>query len=235
MINDKRSIHPQYDYFKKSPWIRWYRPFIHFWTYFQFLYGGRCKLLDIGCGIGESVRQGRLIGINAFGIDISIPTLKKADKSVKSFCVIADAQRLPFRNEVFDVISAFDLLEHLPNPEFCINDVYRILKKSGCLIFTTPSKVGLSLDPTHVNEKDPYEWQRIFRFYGFKDKIFYVPAFILLFWGLRFKFLYKVLKYIIKFEALTKILFFIEEPLRYMAGIYYGKINTRLYGLAIKR
>jgi len=40
--------------------------------------------------------------------------------------LIADATKLPFRNETFDVVTALDLIEHLEHPEKFVSEVYRV-------------------------------------------------------------------------------------------------------------
>ena len=42
--------------------------------------------------------------------------------------IVGDATRLPFRNESIDVITSFDLVEHLINPDDFLEESFRILK-----------------------------------------------------------------------------------------------------------
>ncbi|GBF09810.1 hypothetical protein apy_15350 [Aeropyrum pernix] len=74
------------------------------------------SLLDSGCGIGELIAQALDIGATAVGIDISYPTLLRSHEKVRGLLVCVDAHQLPFRDSAFDVITAFDMVEHLRKP-----------------------------------------------------------------------------------------------------------------------
>lgn len=64
-----------------------------------------CKsLVDVGCGHNEFAGQMRDAGIFAVGVDFACPD---AD-------VVADAVDLPFTDDEFDLVTAFDVLEHIP-------------------------------------------------------------------------------------------------------------------------
>lgn len=61
------------------------------------------SLLDVGCGDNSFCHWARSIGIDAIGVDLAHP---KADAH-------AAAHELPFEDESFDWLTAFDVLEHL--------------------------------------------------------------------------------------------------------------------------
>jgi len=62
---------------------------------------------------------------------------------------VGDAEKLPFPNEYFDVVLCIETLEHLMEPPKAANEIKRVLKPSGKIILTTPSKhaVFLSYNP----------------------------------------------------------------------------------------
>lgn len=43
--------------------------------------------------------------------------------------IIGNATRLPFRNEIWDIITSFDLIEHLINSDDFLAEVFRVLKR----------------------------------------------------------------------------------------------------------
>jgi SAM-dependent methyltransferase len=112
------------------------------------------KTLDIGCG--KSPKNPFSMD-EVYGIDIYEDIEKKvfrADLAVES---------IPFPDEFFDGVSAFDFIEHMPRviymPErrFCfvelMNEVYRVLKTGGTFLSFTPAFPASAAwrDPTHVN------------------------------------------------------------------------------------
>lgn len=209
--------------------MRWRRPYTHYIRYFQLkLKKESLLLLDVGCGVGELITQSLDLGVEAVGVDISRPTLLRSLNSVKSFSTNADAHFLPFRDSIFDVVCAFDLVEHLGKPEDFLKEAYRVLKNHGILVITTPSKKGKSIDFTHINEKKPNEWKNLLENLGFKTRLYYVPCLICLYIS---NFL-KINAYHLQLKA--KNIIVLEEPFRKILGIYFGKLKTRLYIMAQK-
>jgi SAM-dependent methyltransferase len=51
--------------------------------------------------------------------------------------VRGDAHALPFRDAAFDVVLCTEVLEHLPEPQRAIHDIFRVLKPGGQLLLTT--------------------------------------------------------------------------------------------------
>src|ERR1035437_2285963 len=51
--------------------------------------------------------------------------------------VVGDIRNLPFKDNSFSVIICTEVLEHVPEPEKAINELYRVLTKSGKLVLTT--------------------------------------------------------------------------------------------------
>lgn len=98
------------------------------------------KVLEIGCGSGELSKYLK----NYTGIDIS-------PKSSKF--IIGDAQKLPIKNDKFDLILLLDLLEHT-NDKLVMEEVYRVLKPEGCVIITVPGFMFLwsqhDIDNHHI-------------------------------------------------------------------------------------
>ncbi len=66
--------------------------------------------------------------------------------------VVADANRtLPFRNDSFDIVGAYDVLEHVDDLVRVVEEVHRVLRPGGVLQVTTPhfSSANAYTDPTH--------------------------------------------------------------------------------------
>jgi ubiquinone/menaquinone biosynthesis C-methylase UbiE len=106
------------------------------------------NFLDIGCGKGNLVFELSKIGKECVGLDISKADItcsaRKARKTKVHF-VLADATRLPFRNDAFKVITAIDVIEHLSNYEEFICECKRVLKNDGLIYIHTPNRLQTNL------------------------------------------------------------------------------------------
>ncbi len=77
--------------------------------------------------------------------------------------IIADATKIPLKNNSVDSVVCFQLLEHLPNPQKAIDEIYRILKPNGVCLLTTHMATVL--------HGEPYDYFR-FTKYGLRDVLF---------------------------------------------------------------
>lgn len=106
------------------------------------------SLLDVGCGYNEFVKQVRESGITSTGVDFACPG---AD-------IIAEAQNLPFSDKQFDVLTAFDVLEHLlpSDVDIVLKEFVRVSERFIFSISYSPSAYkwqGETLHPTVMPEK----------------------------------------------------------------------------------
>jgi 2-polyprenyl-3-methyl-5-hydroxy-6-metoxy-1,4-benzoquinol methylase len=183
------------------------------------------KMLDVGCGQGYYVRDAIEEGIDAYGIDISTHAFENALAEVKDRITFGSIIEIPFGDEEFDVMTAFDVIEHI-QPKDTLNmvkEIRRVLKPGGIIIITTPNSNfgGWVFDLTHINVRPPRFWKLVFEQHNLQVKMFYLPSF---------------LKYYIKnhIPLPDSIEFLVEEPFRYMLGRYYARKNARLY-LVVKK
>lgn len=94
------------------------------------------KLLDVGCATGFFLDVSLTKGYETFGVELSKEAIKKSNKKHNIFNgTLEDAK---FQDSFFDVVTMFDIIEHVLNPDETIKEVYRILKRSGLLVLTTP-------------------------------------------------------------------------------------------------
>lgn len=87
--------------------------------------------LDVGCGIGRLVTWLRRFGIDAKGVDISKVAIDLADKSTKPHLLVGDVVNLPFKDDQFDVVVTYDILERIERPKIkrAIEETIRVSKK----------------------------------------------------------------------------------------------------------
>lgn len=99
-------------------------------------------ILDIGCGTGISTRQlansGTTIGCDPDAIMIAAAKKHRDHRKIKY--VIASAERLPFPQETFDVVTAFTSF-HWFNNKKSLTEIKRILKPGG--MFVIVNKTGV--------------------------------------------------------------------------------------------
>lgn len=106
------------------------------------------KVLDIGIASGRFVREFCKGGAEVFGIDISPIIIEDVDAYLQSLNLSAklfegDAEYLPFKDNMFDVVNCQEVIIHLPNQERGLSEMKRVLKPGGCLIVDITNKLGL--------------------------------------------------------------------------------------------
>ena len=96
-------------------------------------------MLEIGCGIGGLIAElRRFAHLRVTASDISLEGLRFARSRFPDIEFIQlDAAAMPFRSQ-FDVIGAFDVLEHLDADERAMTGVHQALRANGLFIVTVP-------------------------------------------------------------------------------------------------
>jgi SAM-dependent methyltransferase len=97
--------------------------------------GGR--LLDIGAAYGFAVAEAQKIGWNATGLEISTDAARYAANVTNGKMAVGNSLATPFASASFDVVTLWDVLEHLSDPHQAISEMSRLLRPGGQLIFTT--------------------------------------------------------------------------------------------------
>ena len=99
--------------------------------------GNGLSVLDVGCGdgaIGEPLREmGNMV------ISVELPKIVKlAQSRLVPLLVAGDAEHLAFASKSFDVVIASEVVEHLWDPISFFNEAYRVLRRNGYLVISTP-------------------------------------------------------------------------------------------------
>src|SRR3989344_5522001 len=97
------------------------------------------KVLDLGCGTGELIIE-RVSAVNKpeiYAVDIDRIHFKEIKKlGIK--VIITDLEKgLPYKNNYFDIISANQIIEHLVNVDYFMEEIHRVLKPNGYVILST--------------------------------------------------------------------------------------------------
>jgi len=157
------------------------------------------KILDVGCVGGDlrlhyarplsSLHQRiKQIHQDAIGLDINIDGLKRMKQTdPKSSLICADACYFPFKDELFDTVVAGEIIEHIDNVGFFLDEIYRVLKRGGILLGDTPNawdlkciidllrgkRETITQGTTHVHVFDKYSLELALLQHGFQAKIVY--------------------------------------------------------------
>lgn len=106
----------------------------------------RIKLLDLGCGTGDSYDKFSRIfaGMRWIGLDI-LDSAEVAQRSIKKlpFCSY-DGIRVPLANDSIDIVYSRQVFEHVRYPERVIGEIHRILRRDGLFVGSTSH-----LEPFH--------------------------------------------------------------------------------------
>lgn len=85
----------------------------------------------------------------------------------KSPDIQADAAKIPFPNNTFDVIFCGELLEHIENPTNVLNEIHRILKPNGNVLITVPFLFRIHGDPDDFGRYTDRYWSATLSRIGF--------------------------------------------------------------------
>jgi ubiquinone/menaquinone biosynthesis C-methylase UbiE len=95
-------------------------------------------ILDIGCGVGSIFdtlgKYGRVVGADVSEVALSYCRQRGMKDLVKS-----SAEKLEVEDESFDLVTAFDILEHLDDDGQGLSEMYRVCKKGGYALITVPA------------------------------------------------------------------------------------------------
>lgn len=108
----------------------------------RFLTNG--KLLDIGCGFGFFLNTARKFKWQVTGVELSKPAVQYAQNFYKLDVFNGEVENANYANHTFNVITFWDVLEHVPNPATFLNYVQQILKKDGLIAFSIPNISSLA-------------------------------------------------------------------------------------------
>lgn len=105
--------------------------------------GKKLKILDIGGGFRDRKMMLETLG------EVTTLDIKQGD----GVNVIGNAHNLPFKDQSFDLIALFMVLEHLEDPIKALSEISRVLKPKGILLLTT-----VQYWHTHPCPKDFYRF-----------------------------------------------------------------------------
>jgi|SRR3989338_953182 len=138
------------------------------------------KILDIGCGTGDTLILLQELGWEAYGIEIDNNAVKTARKRGLTRVQLGTHKDIfKFPDNYFDSIRLYHVIEHLDDPLTCLELIHKKLKRDGELILGTPNyssltskifgKYWYNLDiPRHEFVFSPRNLQELVKKSGFK-------------------------------------------------------------------
>jgi SAM-dependent methyltransferase len=101
-------------------------------------YKSKGALLDVGCALGYFVELARQCGFDAYGLDPSSYAVKEARQLVGNPRITEGTiSSVAYPDKSFDVITLFDVFEHLDDPGGDIEKLSKFLKDDGIIVIAT--------------------------------------------------------------------------------------------------
>lgn len=134
-LNDRISLHEKYST-NKQGWFNW--------LFYQIDFSRVNRLLELGCGNGKLWQENRIDLRNReiFLSDISEGMVEEVRNKLGSDfnCIVADAEKIPFKDSYFDTIIANHVLFYLNDLNLGLKEIGRVLKSDGILYCSTYGK-----------------------------------------------------------------------------------------------
>ena len=134
-LNDRISLHEKYST-NKQGWFNW--------LFNQIDFSKVNRLLELGCGNGKLWQENRIDLRNReiFLSDISEGMVEEVRNKLGSDfnCIVADAEKIPFKDSYFDSIIANHVLFYLNDLNIGLKEISRVLKPNGILYCSTYGK-----------------------------------------------------------------------------------------------
>ncbi len=134
-LNDRISLHEKYST-NKQGWFNW--------LFNQIDFSRVNRLLELGCGNGKLWQENRIDLRNReiFLSDISEGMVEEVRNKLGSDfnCIVADAEKIPFKDSYFDSIIANHVLFYLNDLNLGLKEISRVLKPDGILYCSTYGK-----------------------------------------------------------------------------------------------
>lgn len=145
------------------------------------------RLLEVGCGEGGNLKLLTAAAKLTVGVDLWPAKARWARREVASGTfACADAYRLPFRDESFDVVLCRDVLHHVLDTHLVVAEMVRVCRMPGRLIVIEPNGrnpimwlLGLAIGAErHIMENSPSRLLSMFSMKGLTvDRVLFAQPF----------------------------------------------------------
>jgi ubiquinone/menaquinone biosynthesis C-methylase UbiE/uncharacterized protein YbaR (Trm112 family) len=90
--------------------------------------------LDFGCGPGQVLGWLQDTGLTPVGLDVSLANLRNARQSTGALVVCGDATRMPFRADVFGLVTEASVLHHIQDWQAVVREAGRVCHPAGGIV-----------------------------------------------------------------------------------------------------
>ncbi len=113
---------------------------------------GKERWLDLGCSAGYILLAASQAGFEPYGLDIEPESIRYARKELGlKKVVVGELTEQKYPDSFFDVITAYDVIEHVPDLNIFVSEIRRILKRDGLIEIGTPD-VGHWRVPSELSQ-----------------------------------------------------------------------------------
>ncbi len=141
--------------------------------------GKKGKILDLGCSYGYFLKTASDLGWNVWGVDINKEAIDYLKRDLNSQVAWGTIFDIKFPEKFFDAITAWDVLEHLPDLESVLKKMEELLKDKGVLAIQVPNGESLTAKisrgkwpwlspPDHLYHFSPKSLSNFLEKFGFK-------------------------------------------------------------------
>ncbi len=112
------------------------------------------RVLEIGVGTGYGMWFVSSVASSALGVDYDFSQCVEASKK-KIITVNTEGSRLGIRDNVFDLVLSFQVIEHIPEErlDLFLEEIKRVLKKDGVVIISTLNRIQNIKNPRNYEKK----------------------------------------------------------------------------------
>ncbi|HMK45282.1 MAG TPA: methyltransferase domain-containing protein [Methanocella sp.] len=99
------------------------------------------SVLDVGCGTGNLLAEiSKRKQVSIAGIDLSENMIAMAKKRLGETSDVrnGDSEHLPWKDNLFDIVTCTDSFHHYPNPVAVLKEMRRVMRPSGKLVIADP-------------------------------------------------------------------------------------------------
>ena len=138
------------------------------------------KLLDVGCGIGYFLEVAKDRGWDVYGTEYTDEAIQIcSSKGINMEKGILNPNN--YESKEFDIITSFEVIEHINNPIDELTNFHKLLRKGGLVYVTTPnfnsllryrlkSEYNIICYPEHLSYYTPKTLKKVFLNTGFQKK-----------------------------------------------------------------